>query len=210
MYLTGVPSADATVLVTFDLPGASEPTSVHHQLFIPPADPDVTMWSVAPPTLEEAKATYDSDAYESTSDLSEAIRQCGSSSSNADLVLHTLSLTMENPALPAAVQELIEAKTSGQQHSTEHLLTALHLARLTKDEHEISLIREANRISSNAHEVLMKELGKHAKRRGSHAEQNGADESAAERTGKEGLGEWEVEGEQDAEALFVAACKRMG
>lgn len=210
MYLTGVPSADATVLVTFDLSEASEPTSVHHRLFIPPADPDVTMWSVAPPTLDEAKSTYDSDAYESTSAVSATLQQFSSSSSSTGSVLHTLSLTMENPALPAAAQELIGSKTSGFQHSTEYLLTALHLARLTKDEHEISLIREANRISSNAHEVLMKELGKHAKRRGAQGTQNGANGSTAERTGKEGLGEWEVEGEQDAEALFVATCKRMG
>ena len=114
----------------------------------------------------------------------------------ADLVLHTLPTTTEYPALPPAIQTL--------GVTTEHLLTALHIARLTKDEAEIDLIRVANRISSAAHEMLMHELGRFSLRRADKAF------TARQRTGKEGVTEWEVESEGDAEAVFVAACRRSG
>jgi Xaa-Pro dipeptidase len=84
--------------------------------------------------------------------------------------------------------------------SSEYLLTALHIARLTKTPFEVDLMREANRISSNAHEVLMRTLGKFAQAR----------TGKGQRTGKELLAEWEIEGEADAEAVFVAACRRQG
>lgn len=90
--------------------------------------------------------------------------------------------------------------------SAEYLLTALHVARLTKDEAEIELIREANRISSVAHELLMRELGKYSKRRSGVSGKG----TVWERSGKEAVAEWEMESEGDAEALFVAACKRSG
>jgi Xaa-Pro dipeptidase len=110
------------------------------------------------------------------------------------------------------VLDLIQKKSAqkdGQTHAVSHrtdlLLRALHIARLTKDEHEIALIRKANQISSGAHEVLMRELGRHASRR-----KDGEGKGTKERTGTEAVGEWEVEAEGDAEALFVATCKRMG
>jgi Xaa-Pro dipeptidase len=78
---------------------------------------------------------------------------------------------------------------------------------MIKTEYEIELIREANRISSGAHEVLMRELGRYAKKR---VAAEGGNIGEKERTGKEGIVEWEVESEGDAEALFVAACRRMG
>lgn len=116
-------------------------------------------------------------------------------------MVHIVPMTKEYPALPEHLLDLLQTKAD---HSTQHLLTALHIARLTKTEHEIQLMREANRISSAAHEVVMRELGKHAKAR---KDGNG---SGKERTGKEMLAEWEVEGEADAEAVFVAACRRQG
>jgi Xaa-Pro dipeptidase len=51
----------------------------------------------------------------------------------------------------------------------------------------------------------MRELGRHASRR-----KDGEGKGTKERTGTEAVGEWEVEAEGDAEALFVATCKRMG
>ena len=89
---------------------------------------------------------------------------------------------------------------------TDKLREALHIARMIKTDYEIELIREANWISSGAHEVLMRELGRYAKKR-SEAAGSGKEK---ERSGKEGITEWEVESEGDAEALFVASCRRMG
>lgn len=80
---------------------------------------------------------------------------------------------------------------------------------MIKTEYEIELIREANRISSGAHEVLMRELGRYAKRR-ADAGSTGSNGKEKERSGKEGITEWEVESEGDAEALFLASCRRMG
>ena len=156
------------------------------------------MWSAAPPTLNEAKRCFDSDNIVATTDLERVIADWAKCSGNK-LVLHTLPGTTEYPALPDEVSQTALDKLH-ITHSTENLLTALHIARLTKTPFEIDLIREANRISSNAHETLMRTLGKFAQARKGH---DG-------RTGKEMLDEREIEGEADAEAIFVAACRRQG
>ena len=162
------------------------------------------MWSAAPPTLEEARRCFDADKVVSTSELAHVLAEsarCAAEpgSMEGGLILHTLPATMEYPALPAEVSPAALDKLQ-VTHSAEHLLTALHRARLTKTPHEVELMREANRISSNAHEVLMRTLGKFAAARKGHAA----------RTGKELPAEWEIEGEADAEAIFVAACRRQG
>jgi len=147
------------------------------------------MWSVAPPNLEEARAKFDSDDIQYTTALDPQISKFSGT-------IHTLPATMEFPSLPSSLKS----------KKDDELRTALHIARMVKTDYEIELIREANRISSGAHEVLMRELGRYAKKRLS-ASDSGADK---ERTGKEGIMEWEVESEGDAEALFVATCRRMG
>lgn len=147
------------------------------------------MWSVAPPTLEEARAKFDSDDIQHTTELAAQISKFGGT-------IHTLPATMEFPPLPASLKS----------KKDDELRTALHIARMVKTDYEIELIREANRISSGAHEVLMRELGRYAKKRLSASDSAGD----KERTGKEGIMEWEVESEGDAEALFVATCRRMG
>ena len=153
------------------------------------------MWSVPPPTLEEARQRFDSDAFLYTSVLPDTLKAAGIH------VLHTLPNTTDYPALPSDALD-----TVGIKATTDHLLQALQIARLTKDEAEIDLIREANRISSGAHETLMRELGRYAKRR----EMSLVDGTHRSRTGKEGIAEWEIESEGDAEAVFVAACRRAG
>lgn len=192
-YLTGCLVPDATVLITF----SADESSIRHTLYIPHADPLVTMWSVAPPTLDEAKGKFESDEITYTTDLDQHL-------SSVDGTLFTLPLTTEYPALPSCAQPII---SKGSKHETHTLRRALHRARLVKTEYEVELIREANRISSGAHEVLMRELGRYAKKREVAGDQAS---SSKERSGKEGLSEWEVESEGDAEAVFVAACRRMG
>lgn len=157
------------------------------------------MWSVAPPTLDEAKAKFDSDEIDYTTKLKDRL-------SNFEGTIHTLPTTMEFPPLAIPASEL------KGRHVTDLLRDALHIARMVKTEYEIELIREANRISSGAHEVLMRELGRYAKKRGEQSQANGSSAGGGEkeRTGREGITEWEVESEGDAEALFVASCRRMG
>lgn len=184
----------ASVLVVFT-PGSHE---VQHTLFIPPADPLETMWSVAPPTLEDAAARFDAGAIKSTVDIGSGL----ASLANSNATLHTLPLTTEYPPLPAAV---LDALRTTKAHRTELLREAFHRARLTKTEGEIERIRHANAITSGAHEVLMRELGRFAAQR---AKQGGQETKV--RTGHEGITAWEVESEADAEALFVATCRRMG
>lgn len=87
-------------------------------------------------------------------------------------------------------------------HSTAYLLTALHRARLVKTEAEIDRIRYANLITSGAHEVVMRELGRFAN------DKTGVERK--DRTGREMVHEWKIESEGDAEAVFVAACRRAG
>jgi Xaa-Pro dipeptidase len=129
------------VLITF-----TSPSDLRHHLYIPPADPLVTMWSVAPPTLDEARAKLDSDEIEYTTKLKDKL-------SAFEGTIYTLPTTMEFPPLPV---DLFETQAT---HNADVLRDALHVARMVKTEFEIELIREANRISSGAHEVLMRELG---------------------------------------------------
>ncbi|KAK4684489.1 Xaa-Pro dipeptidase, partial [Tremellales sp. Uapishka_1] len=204
-YLTGCLIPSAIVLLLFTFPEMSSlPPKIQHTLLIPPADPVETMWSVAPPTLEEARAMYDSDSFQHTTALPQLLAAATSSSdgqSSTQVTIHTLPLTMEYPPLPHILDTLQRSKI---RTSAEHLLKALHIARLVKTESEIDLIREACRISSGAHEVLMMELGRYASLRAEKKIEKKA------RDGKEGVREWEVESEGDAEALFVASCRRQG
>ena len=163
------------------------------------------MWSVPPPTLQEAKERYESDSIDYTSKVRTTLEKL-SDAHGDKLVLHTFPGQIEYPAIAWPVREWFET-AKGVTKTTTYLLDALHIARLVKDNYEIELIREANRISSGAHETLMRELGKAAGRRDT---QGGGEGKMRERSGKESLGEWEVESEGDAEALFVATCRRAG
>lgn len=196
-YITGAHNVhSASVLVTFNLDNATSAVpEFQHTLFVPPADPLETMWSVAPPTLEVAAATFEPSVAHTT-DLPSAL------SALEGVTVHTLPHTHEFPPLPTEVLAIAEIDTA----KGERLRAAFHVARLTKTESEIALIRKANAITSGAHEVLMRELGRFAASRAKSA----SVEHKGERTGAEALMQWEVESEADAEALFVAACRRMG
>ncbi|WWD04352.1 hypothetical protein V865_002421 [Kwoniella europaea PYCC6329] len=198
-YLTGVIHPACSLILFFSLSPNPEPTNLSHNLFIPPEDPAETMWSVPPPSIERASAIYESDKIQHTTALPAFLQSAVQDAHNVEVILHTLPNTMEYPALP----EIFE-KTQGLVRNTDHLFTALHIARMTKDSSEIELIRKANQISSGAHEVVMRELGKFARDR--EAGKGGHQQ----RTGKESLSQWEIESEGDAEAVFVATCRRMG
>ncbi|WVR08020.1 hypothetical protein IAU60_005064 [Kwoniella sp. DSM 27419] len=200
-YLSGAmhPGCILLVLFSFDH-GEESPGSMRHTLFIPREDPAETMWSVPPPSLDEAKARYDSDDIQYTETFPKELKRSIERAGNRTLILHTLPRTLEYPALPA-----ILSTTDGVEENDVYLFKALHIARLVKDEAEIDLIKRANHISSGAHEVVMRELGRFATSRSRNTAHH-----KSKRTGCEGLTEWEIQSEGDAEAVFVAACRRMG
>jgi Xaa-Pro dipeptidase len=110
-------------------------------------------------------------------------------------LIHTLPPTAQFPTHTPAFAGLLTSSSSA------YLLPALHRARLIKDDAEVALIRTANAISSRAHETVMRVLGA--------AVRSGARQ--AEKEDRSLLpGEWLIEKENEAEAIFVASCRREG
>jgi Xaa-Pro dipeptidase len=157
------------------------------------------MWSVPPPTILEARKTHDVENIEyCPSDFGDAIQEVVKGCGGA--VVHTLP-TDPNlwPKIPSGY--LRESAANGLILTDAYLLAALQQTRLQKDVEEIELIRQANAVSSRAHEVVMRVLGMAAKgKMGGRASQDRPPLP----------GEWLIEKEAEAEALFVASCRREG
>ncbi|KDQ58026.1 hypothetical protein JAAARDRAFT_34840 [Jaapia argillacea MUCL 33604] len=192
-YLTGCPVPSSLLLITSTPPYSSLTTT----LFIPPIEPADLMWSVPPPTLEQAAAIFNVDNVLPTTSLSATLSSIIQSNPNA--IIHTLPLDPPTSSLfPTLPPTLTSFKNSLQD---AYLLPALHKARLIKTPYEIAQIRKANEISSRAHEVVMRVLGAAVK---GHLKQSGGG-SAVKLPG-----EWLIENEAEAEAIFVASCRREG
>jgi Xaa-Pro dipeptidase len=180
------------------------------------------MWSVPPPTLEVAAkdcgfsmSEIGYTEQEDESFFSELLSSGAKGSDEKDsTVIHLFSLNpadLSYPKLPTWLAKHLEDPSLRGQFTADHLQKALHRARLIKTEQEIGFIREACKITSIAHEVVMRELGKFARKRDvSQAQGQTQSDAKKKRSGKEGLGEWEIESEADAEAVFVASCRRFG
>ncbi|EFI27842.1 prolidase [Coprinopsis cinerea okayama7 len=211
-YLTGCHVPSSLLIATYHQPPASNEAEASLHLFIPKAELADIMWSVPPPSLEEAKGTHDATTIEHPSSLptllSSIIQQ------QPEALFHTLPANSPLfPLLPSEYTKVILTAADDSIGITDaYLLPALHRARLTKDEHEISLIRQANAISSRAHEVVMRVLG--AAVRGEIQRQR---EENLKRDKEVGVSErpllpseWLIETEGEAEAIFVASCRREG
>jgi Xaa-Pro dipeptidase len=206
-YATGCLVPSASLIVRFTASDKTDSPSFDVKLCIPEEDAESSMWSVPPPSLKQAKDMFDFDASELGFTGVDDQAWWGSLvNSSQDQVVHVLS-TVADGSYPVMAQWMTSAfnQTSKIKVTADHLQRAFHYARLIKTEQEISYIREACRITSGAHEIVMRELGKFAARR-----QDKAHGGASRRDGKEGLSEWEIESEGDAEAVFVAACRRAG
>lgn len=194
-YLTGCNIPNSSVMIYVG-PHELGSKMIHWQstLFIPKVDPLEVMWSPPPPTLEAARSSY---GYIDIIEYNSLIHEKLSSlvKSNPDTVIHALPADLRFPRLHAFFSDNSDAYTS------KYLLLALHQARLIKTPYEIELIRKANSISSRAHELIMRLLGKHAR----EDIIGGADEEKLVMPG-----EWRIEREAEGEALFVAACRREG
>lgn len=153
------------------------------------------MWSPAPPSLEQAHGMFDFENITFTADVVSVISELFASKPN--VLFHTLP--MDGGSFPEQVELLKEADKDTV--TSTYLLSALHHARLIKTPYEISLIRKANAISSRAHEVIMRLLGKYAQQ----------DILGLGQEDKLVMpGEWRIEREAEAEAAFVASCRREG
>ncbi|KAH9946587.1 Creatinase/aminopeptidase [Amylocystis lapponica] len=198
-YLSGCTVPSSFLLLTFQ-----SGTSLEHnpdiQLFIPKTEPADLMWSVPPPSLEEAAGAYQvtrvahPDTFIDT--LQEKLKAL------PDASVHVLPL--DSSPFPALPQNLARTVFKANMTITDRLLLpALHRARLTKDATEIDEIRRANAISSRAHEVVMRVLGQGVRRAIVPGKGAGVDRPLLP-------GEWLIEKEAEAEALFVASCRREG
>ncbi|KAI5117694.1 hypothetical protein M0805_007763 [Coniferiporia weirii] len=193
-YLSGCAVPGSYLLLAYQA-GTSFSSTPAIELFIPEAEPADLMWSVPPPDLASATKTYAATRVSHTSALSEAIASFAKAF--PDALYHTL------PADSLLFPEIKAEYTQLVNPTNAYLLSALHRARLIKTEYEITQIRKANQISSRAHEVVMRLLGRAV--RGLVQREPGA------RVERPLLpGEWLIEKEAEAEAVFVASCRREG
>ncbi|KIK94612.1 hypothetical protein PAXRUDRAFT_827817 [Paxillus rubicundulus Ve08.2h10] len=153
------------------------------------------LWSPAPPTLEEAREIYAIDEVDHLPKLEIALSQLPQGTT-----IHILPEIDQFPnALSSAKGGLKVALQMAGSKTSDHLLSALHKTRLIKDAHEIAMIRKANDISSRAHEVVMRVLGMAV-----------AGQIKKSSRGIALPGQWLIEKEAEAEAIFVASCRREG
>ncbi|KAJ3792289.1 Creatinase/aminopeptidase [Lentinula aff. detonsa] len=180
-YLSGCTVPSSYLLIAFqDGTGLSQKPSI--ELFIPKAELADMMWSVPPLSLEAASQTHDVN--------------------KIDRPAATLLKAFPN-ALFHTIPRGSPLLSFHQSPPDLFLLPALCQARSIKNEHEISLIRKANEISSRAHEVVMRVLGKAVKGGIERGPGTGVDRPLLP-------GEWLIEKEADARAIFVASCRREG
>jgi len=204
-YLTGCDVPQSFLVAT----SPSKATAAVSTLFIPKPTLDDLTWSVAPPTLQEAQESLDITVVSHPTEIAKTLGDL-LKDIPAGALFHTLPRgSTLYPAFPdehtTRVLSFQAAEgLEGPAVTDAYLLRAVSLARLTKDETEIELIRKANAISSRAHEVVMRVLGKAVKNK----------LSTLGKAQKEDAlllpGDWLIEKEAEAEAIFVASCRREG
>ena len=198
-YLSGCTVPSSFLLATFQN-GTSLETTPDIQLFIPKTELADLMWSVPPPSIEEASASHQVTRVSHPDTFSNTLKEKLAAFPNASV--HVLPFgSPQFPALPPSLTTT--TAISGAALTDKFLLSALHRARLTKDAFEIGEIRKANAISSHAHEVVMRVLGQGVRRAIVPGKGAGVDRPLLP-------GEWLIEKEAEAEALFVASCRREG
>ncbi|KZV65736.1 prolidase [Peniophora sp. CONT] len=200
-YLTGCTVPGSSLLLSASSATSSE--LLTNTLFIPPIEPADLMWSVPPPTLDAAKESHDVPSVAHVTDLPKALADALSNANGA--LVHVLPL--QTGKFPKISEDLITLSQSnpGSSLTDAFLLSALGKARIIKDDEEIERIRIANAISSRAHETVMRVLGQGVRGLIVDGRKDG-------KGGERPLlpGEWLIEKEAEAEAVFVASCRREG
>ncbi|TDL17094.1 Creatinase/aminopeptidase [Rickenella mellea] len=198
-YLSGCIVPSSYLLLGYQS-GTSLASSPSIQLFVPQAEPADIMWSIPPPSLEAASATHEATSVAHPPALHDALSTF--LKAYPDAIVHTLP--RGSPLFPPFNEDYLAPASNVNANITDaYLLAALHRARMLKTEYEITQIRMANEVSSRAHEVVMRLLGKGV--RGLIQREKGAGVARPLLPG-----EWLIEKEAEAEAVFVASCRREG
>ncbi|KAF8902919.1 Creatinase/aminopeptidase [Gymnopilus junonius] len=199
-YLSGCDVPSSFLLAAFQM-GTSLSKTPTLDLFIPKAELADLMWSVPPPSLATAKETFDVSNVDHPAALPAAIDTLVKALPGA--LFHTLP--RNSPLFPHIPPEYTQQVLNAAEGAVTDLyfLPALQTARLVKDSYEIDTIRKANEISSRAHEVVMRVLGLAVKGKIQAGSGAGVDRPLLP-------GEWLIEKEAEAEAIFVASCRREG
>jgi Xaa-Pro dipeptidase len=198
-YLSGCNVPSSILLISTSSATTSEPSI--QTLFIPSIEPADLMWSIPPPTLEAARQMHDVVDVAHSTDLPRALADTLAAMTGA--LIHVLPIQSSKfPELPEGLLTLAKAGP-GARVTDVYLLEALGRARLTKSPEEMKRIRHANAISSRAHETVMRVLGQGVRGLISHGKGAGTDRPLLP-------SEWLIEKEAEAEAIFVASCRREG
>lgn len=203
-YLSGCATPSSYLIITYQS-GTSLAAAPSTELFIPKANLADIMWSVPPPSLEAAQEMHDVTRVDHPASLPAAIETLIKAFPEA--MFHTLPRGSPLfPVLPEEYTQLIlssQSEHGGAAVTDLYLLPALHRARLTKDDIEIAMIKHANDISSRAHETVMRVLGQAVEGKIARGAGAGVDRPLLP-------SEWLIEKEAEAEAIFVASCRREG
>lgn len=142
-YLSGCDLPDACL--TYDI-AKDELT-----LFIPPIDPESVVWAGLPMTPEEALGKYDVDHVRTTPELNAVLEQFANPASHAS--------ENKQKSRVYALANRVSSSTNFRPFTEvdlNHLLEALEESRVTKDEYEVAMIRQANLISQEAHKSVIR------------------------------------------------------
>lgn len=205
-YLTGCSVPGSHLVVAYQQ-GTSFEQNPQITLFIPEVEEADLMWSVPPPDLDAAKSLFDASDIQYASAFTKHLQSLLTTFTHTAPLIHTLppAQVFPEPKLTTALLLALAPPVDDAQElaalTDAFLLPALHRTRLLKDAYEVGLIRKANEVSSRAHETVMRVLGAAVK-----GEIKGGDP-----TGRPLLpGEWLIQREEEAEAIFVASCRREG
>ncbi|KAL5631811.1 hypothetical protein ACGC1H_000010 [Rhizoctonia solani] len=200
-YLTGCDVVNSHVMITVSPPNAVfNSPQIMSTLFIPREDPLETMWSPPPPTLEAARSAHETDAIAYSDEFETHVAGV---IKTGETIVHILPQTAQFPNLPVVLIAALSTSGVTPPPMIKYLLPALHSARLIKTDYELELIRKANAISSRAHEVIMRVLGKDVKEVGGRVDTGKVTSAVMP-------GQWRIQKEAEGEAIFVASCRREG
>ncbi|XP_006457038.1 hypothetical protein AGABI2DRAFT_229306 [Agaricus bisporus var. bisporus H97] len=198
-YLTGCNLPSSALLASYQATPASSSTKPITTLFIPAIEEADIMWSIPPPDLVQARGLFDATNIEHPTSFPQAINALLKDAPNA--LVHTLP--KNSPLFPQLPSQYLNQFSPNASPIDKYLLAALQRARLIKDAGELALIKKANEISSRAHETVMRVLGLAVKNKISREKDAGVTRPLLP-------GEWLIEKEAEAEAIFVASCRREG
>ncbi|KAI8867963.1 hypothetical protein GQ42DRAFT_167707 [Ramicandelaber brevisporus] len=136
VYLTGAEEHDFAVV--YDIAARKL------VLIAPRISNDEAVWIGVPPTASELSAKYECDELRYNDELSQVLAE-----------LNPTAIYMLNSQDPAKV---LPSEFVALADTSDALIEAIHEARMFKTPYEVELMRHANKVSSEAHAELMKNV----------------------------------------------------